>query len=453
MEQQKIYIRTFGCQMNKLDSELAEGVLTKAGHRVVSDIGDADIILYNTCSVRGHAEEKVYSHIGALKARSLREHGLIIGVLGCMAQKDGERIFSRAPHVRLVCGTQMMHRLPALLKSIVGGERRAIATGQDRHAPITRSAGRRPNRLQAFVSIMRGCDNYCTYCIVPYVRGREVSRRVEDIVEEVEALADDGCREVTLLGQNVNSYGKGLNGATNLAALLRAISSATGIDRIRFVTSHPKDMTTELLEVMRDDPKICKYLHLPAQAGSDKILSRMNRRYTGGRYRELIETARDLVPDISVSSDFIVGFPGETNDDFNETVRLVNDIRFFNCFVFKYSPRKGTSAERLEDDVTEDVKRERNCILLDIQKEISSAANRRVVGRNLDVLVEGLNVRTPNTKSGDAPPNGHLCGNLIGRSQYNHIVAFEGDEKLIGEIAKVNIHDATNLTLFGNVCW
>ncbi|MGR3317391.1 MAG: tRNA (N6-isopentenyl adenosine(37)-C2)-methylthiotransferase MiaB [Candidatus Anammoxibacter sp.] len=443
-----VFIQTFGCQMNKLDTELFTGLLLNADFRMVDDIDNAGIILYNTCSVRGHAEAKVYSHIGVLKVRKQKEPELIIGVLGCMAQNDGKEIFRRAPHVSLVCGTKVLHKLPDFLKSIADNGKRVLAVDKDQYLPIPRSTNHRSDSFQANVSIMRGCDNYCTYCIVPYVRGNEISREIDDITNEVKMLVEGGRREITLLGQNVNSYGKGLGNEVNLAVLLRTLSSIDKLDRIRFITSHPKDVSIDLLKEMKDNPKVCKYLHLPAQSGSDRILKKMNRRYTSGYYKELIDIARDLMPDISVSSDFIVGFPGESDDDFDKTFRFIEDVRFFNCFVFKYSPRKGTVALKFKDDVTEDKKKERNHKLLDLQEKISREENRKLIGRDFDVLVERLNTKSFASKSINNSKN-RFPGNLVGRTEYNHIVAFEGDENLIGKIVRVEIFDSTALTLFG----
>ena len=443
-----VYIKTFGCQMNKLDTELFTGLLLNAGFEMVDEIDSADIILYNTCSVRDHAEAKVYSHIGVLKGRKLKEPELIIGVLGCMAQNNGKEVFKRTSLVNLVCGTKALHKLPDYLKSIADNGKRILAVDKDQYIPIPRSANHRSNSFQANVSIMRGCDNYCTYCIVPYLRGSEISREIADITNEVKMLVEGGCREVTLLGQNVNSYGKGLDNGRNLAALLKTLGSINKLDRIRFITSHPKDVPIDLLKEMKDNPKVCKYLHLPAQSGSDKILKKMNRRYSSSYYKELIDTARDMMPDISVSSDFIVGFPGESDDDFDKTCRFIEDIRFFNCFVFKYSPRKDTVALKFKDDVTELKKKERNNILLDIQEKISNEENRKLIGKDFDVLVAKLNSKAFTSKSINNS-NNRLSGNLVGRTEYNHIVTFEGDDSLIGKIARVEILDSTALTLFG----
>ncbi len=442
--QTKVFIKTYGCQMNKLDSELSIGSLVKRGYVFADDVKDAEVILLNTCSVRDKAEHKVYSQLGSLRDQKEKNPELILGVLGCMAQNEGDRIFKRMPHVNLVCGTRMFSKLPELLEEINGTNKRILAIDEDGEVNFDRLVTQRQNRYNAFVSVMRGCDNYCSYCIVPYVRGREFSRPVTDIIDEVKRLVDDGCKEVTLLGQNVNSYGKGLNGKVTLATLLRKLDPIEGIERIRFVTSHPRDMTKEIIETVGELPGVCEYLHMPAQSGSDKILGKMRRQYTSAHYRELVEMAKSLVPDIKIASDFIVGFPGETEGDFEDTVKLLNDVRCQNSFIFKYSPRTGTAATEFSDDVQEETKKGRNHILLDLQKKISTEENRRMVGKSVEVLVEG-------TSKSDA-------GRLSGRTRQNQIVAFDLPEEsnqadvaslMSGKLVNIDIVDSTDLTLFG----
>ena len=444
--QTKVFIKTYGCQMNKLDSELSIGSLAKSGYAFADDVEDADVILLNTCSVRDKAEHKVYSQLGSLRDQKEKNPELILGVLGCMAQNEGDRIFKRMPHVNLICGTRMFSKLPELLEEINGTNKRILAIDEDGEVDFDRLVTQRQNRYNAFVSVMRGCDNYCSYCIVPYVRGREFSRPVADIIDEVKGLADDGCKEITLLGQNVNSYGKGLNGKVTLATLLRELDPIEGIERIRFVTSHPRDMTKEIIEAVGELPGVCEYLHMPAQSGSDKILKKMRRQYTSADYRELVDMAKSLVPDIKIASDFIVGFPGETEADFEETLELLNDVRFQNCFIFKYSPRTGTAATEFLDDVQEETKKRRNHILLDLQKKISTEENRKMVGKTVEVLVEG-------TSKSDAR-------RLSGRTRQSQIVVFDLPEGtnhaditslLPGELANIDIVDSTDLTLFGDI--
>lgn len=432
-----VFFETFGCQMNKLDAELSLGLLQEEGYKIVDKVDDADVILFNTCSVRKHAEDKVYSHLGALKTLKKRHPDVIVGVLGCMAQKDGEAIFKRMPHVDLVCGTRMFSRLPEMLLKIRNHGSHVLAIDEDQIVNVKRAVTYRPNFYQAFVTVMRGCDNYCSYCIVPYVRGREISRTIADIKEEVQSLVSNGCKEVTLLGQNINSYGKGLSVNVTLGDLLTELNAIDGLERIRFVTSHPADMSRDLIRTMSHLEKVCEYLHMPAQSGSDEVLKRMRRGYTAGYYREFVRYARELIPHLTVASDFIVGFPGETEEDFHETVRLMEDIRFQNCFIFKYSPRTGTKAAELTDDVPDETKRARNIKLLELQKKISLEENTKMIGKKVAVFVEGASKSDPNR--------------LSGRTRQNHIVVFNGSQDLVGKLVGVVIHEVTDLTLFGKV--
>ncbi len=432
-----VFFETFGCQMNKLDAELSLGLLQEEGYKIVDKVDDADVILFNTCSVRQHAEHKVYSHLGALKTLKKKHPEVIVGVLGCMAQKDGEAIFKRMPHVDLVCGTRMFSRLPEMLLKIRNHGSHVLAIDEDQIVNVKRAVTYRPNFYQAFVTVMRGCDNYCSYCIVPYVRGREISRTIADIKEEVQSLVSNGCKEVTLLGQNINSYGKGLDGNVTLGDLLSELDELDGLDRIRFVTSHPADMSRDLIRTMSRLEKVCEYLHMPAQSGSDEVLKRMRRGYTAGYYRKFVRYARELIPHLTVASDFIVGFPGETEEDFQETVQLMEDIRFQNCFIFKYSPRTGTKAAELKDDVPDETKRARNLKLLELQKKISLEENTKMIGKKVEVLVEGASKSDPNR--------------LSGRTRQNHIVVFNGSQELVGKLVGVVIHEVTDLTLFGKI--
>ncbi|NUO08303.1 MAG: tRNA (N6-isopentenyl adenosine(37)-C2)-methylthiotransferase MiaB [Candidatus Brocadia sp.] len=430
-----VFFETFGCQMNKLDAELSLGLLQEEGYRVVNKVDEADVVLFNTCSVRQHAEDKVYSHLGALKTLKKKNPEVIVGVLGCMAQKDGEAIFKRMPHVDLVCGTRMFSRLPELLLNIRNHGSHVLAIDEDQIVNVKRAVTFRPNFYQAFVTVMRGCDNFCSYCIVPHVRGREISRTIADTKEEVQALVSNGCKEITLLGQNINSYGKGLRGNVTLGDLLSELNGLDGLERIRFVTSHPADMSRGLIRTMSRLEKVCEHLHMPAQSGSDQVLKKMRRGYTAGYYRDLISYARELMPHITVASDFIVGFPEETEEDFQETVRLMEDIRFQNCFIFKYSPRTGTKAADLEDDVAGEVKKARNIRLLELQKGISLEENKKLIGRKVQVLVEGVSKSDPDK--------------LSGRTRQNHIVVFNGMKDFVGKLVNVQIHEVTDLTLYG----
>lgn len=445
----KVHVETFGCQMNKLDSETAAEMLLAAGFETAAGPDDADVILFNTCSVREHAEERVYSRVGALKRQKQRRPDLVIGVMGCMAQKDGEKIFRRAPLVDIVCGPKQESNLAHLIAEAREGRRvLALDNGSRIKArrnpprdvgladpvgpqPFARQGITRPAAFRDFVAITLGCNNFCSYCIVPYVRGPEESRPASEIADEIKRLADSGVREITLLGQNVNSYDGGL------PDLLRCIHDTPGIERIRFVTSHPKDVTDDLLRAMAELPKVCEHLHAPAQSGSTPVLKQMNRGYTREQYDDMLERARRGVPGIEIASDFIVGFPGETEEDFRETVDLVRTADFNQCFIFKYSPRPGTRAAEMPDDVPDEVKKRRNNELLAVQEEVSTRRNRNKHGQVLEVLIEG--------------PSKNDASKLAGRSRGYDIVIAEGPASLAGGTVPVRITDSTPLTLFGEI--
>ena len=436
MSAPSVVMHTFGCQMNKLDAELVMGRLLAAGYVPVDDDEEADVILFYTCAVRAHAEERVYSNAGKLKHLKRRRPEVVIGILGCMAQKDRERVFARLAHVDLVCGTREFPRIVELVEQ-ARRENRLLACSEDAAVTYDRDVVVRPRRFQAYTALMRGCDNFCAYCIVPYVRGREFSRPQAEVVEEVRRLAADGVREVTLLGQNVNSYGKSFGRPGALADLLHQLGKIAGLARLRFVTSHPKDVTRPLLEAVRDVPCVCEALHLPAQSGSDGVLKRMNRRYTSSRYREIVAEARELVPGIAIASDFIVGFPGETAADYEATERLVREVRLQNSFVFKYSPRPGTRAAGLKDDVPWEEKKRRNAALLAVQEAVSREAHAAMIGTEAEVLVEGRSKRD--------------ARRLTGRTRANSIVVFESVADLAGKLVTVRMSDATPLTLTGDL--
>jgi tRNA-2-methylthio-N6-dimethylallyladenosine synthase len=430
----KVYAHAFGCQMNKLDAELVLGELLRKGYEQTADMDEADVILFLTCSVREHAEHRVYSNVGKLKFLKQTRPHVIIGILGCMAQKDQNKIFRKLPHVDLVCGTREFPRIAELIEQ-ARMETHVLACDEDASVSPDRFAPARPSAFQAFVSIMRGCDNFCSYCIVPYVRGREISREPGEIVDEVKKLVDDGVVEVTLLGQNVNSYGKSFGKKDALADLLHEVGEIDGLLRLRFVTSHPKDMARPILEAMRDVPKVCEYLHMPAQSGSDRILKLMHRQITNARYRDLVALARDLVPGISIASDFIVGFPTETAEEYEETATLVRDLEFANSFVFKYSPRSGTRAAQMDDDVPVEEKKRRNADLLSIQMANNGKVNASMIGSIVNVLVEG--------------PSKRDLLRLTSRAPTNHIVVFPHPDTLTGQIVPVKITDATEVVLVG----
>jgi len=456
----RLYIETLGCQMNVLDSELVVSRLLGAGYEVVPTRRRADVILFNTCSVRQHAEDKIYSALGRLKHLKQRHPHAIIGVLGCMAQKDREQIFKRAPHVDLVVGPGQLARLAALLEEIAGGGGPRIEVGPDRRAApraevresfasddSLRVVEARPAVHQAMVRIMFGCDKFCTYCIVPSVRGPEQSRPAAEIEAEIRQLADQGCLEVTLLGQTVNSYRDTAAGRTvRLADLLYRLDAVEGIRRLKFVTNYPRHMSDDLLQAVRDLPTVSPYLHVPAQSGSNRVLKRMKRGYTAEAYREMLRRIRQTVPAAAVTSDLIVGFCGETEEDFRATVDLVRFGRFKNSFIFKYSERPGTKAAELyPDDVPDEVKRRRNNELLAIQNAVSEEVNRPFLGRTVEILVEGPSKTS--LKHGETGP----VLQLTGRTTCDRIVVFEGPRRLIGRIVPVEIHQTNAFTLFGRV--
>jgi tRNA-2-methylthio-N6-dimethylallyladenosine synthase len=461
MTKQKLFLDTVGCQMNVLDSELVVGSLRRQGFELTTDPKAADVILFNTCSVREHAEEKIYSALGRLRGHKQRYPDKVIGVLGCMAQKDQERIRQRAPHVDLVCGPGQLAQVPALIAEVrlTRTPQYALSLGRAEAArpevtesfesyDALREPTMRPNAFQALVRTQFGCDKFCTYCIVPSVRGPEQGRPPEHILAEVRQLADQGCREITLVGQTVNSYRyhHGDGRTTRFSDLLAMLAEVSGIDRIKFVTNFPKDMTTDLLQAVRDLPKVAKYLHVPAQHGDDEVLKRMKRLYTIGFYRDMLAEARATIPDVAISSDFIVGFCGETEEAFARTVDLVNVAGFKNSFIFKYSPRPGTKAHELfADDVPEEVKKRRNNDLLAAQNAVSLADHRRKIGQTLQVLVEG-----PSKSALKHPADGPIQ-QLTGRTLTDHIVVFDGHERLVGQMVDVAIDDASAFTLYGEV--
>ncbi|MDQ3440579.1 MAG: tRNA (N6-isopentenyl adenosine(37)-C2)-methylthiotransferase MiaB [Planctomycetota bacterium] len=489
----KLYLETFGCQMNVLDSELVFGQLRAQGYEKVDDREHADVIIYNTCSVREHAEQKVWSRLGELRNRKKDEPHLVIGVIGCMAERDGANIFNRFPHVDVLCGPGELDKLPSLVHNATITNQH-IASGMpgakygERHVALMGTTSRRSSTLaaaedtlelldlsrsvspgddvaQAYVRITRGCNKFCTYCVVPYTRGPEVHRPPQNIVDEVRKLADAGAKEVTLLGQTINhyAYAHGDGRVTSFAELLYLIhESVPHLPRVRFVTSFPRDFSDEALQAMRDCERICRYLHVPAQHGSDRILKLMNRGYTAGQYRDFVGRARALMPDVSIASDFIVGFPTETDEEFQQTVELVRECRFKNSFIFKYSPRPGTTAiDRFDDDVPEDVKRRRNNELLAVQQGVSVESNRELIGKTLEVMIEGESKLVSRQAAYPASKvelgwerrdgESSRTTQLIGRTRGDQIVCFDGDISLKGELLDVEITDARNLTLFGRL--
>jgi len=456
----KLYLETVGCQMNVLDSELVVGSLRRQGYELTHERTDADVILFNTCSVRQHAEDKIYSALGRLRGHKMRHPSKIVGVLGCMAQKDQELIRRRAPHVDIICGTGQLAQLPALIEEAQKTGKLQLALSLDRTAarqeversfesydPL-RDPSMRPSRFQAYVRIMIGCDKFCTYCIVPSVRGPEQSRPPEHIAAEVRQLAAEGCKEITLLGQTVNSYkyDHGDGRRIRLSELLAQIHDTSGLLRIKFVTNFPKDMADDLLDAVRELPKVCPYLHVPAQSGCNEVLRRMKRLYTVEYYRAMLARCRERVPGAAVSSDFIVGFSGETEQSFQRTCDLVREAGFKNSFIFKYSPRPGTKGhETYVDDVPEEVKKRRNNDLLAIQNAVSLADHRGQIGRTVEVLVEGPSKNALKDETTQGPIQ------LTGRTPTDHIAVFDGNDRLVGQTVQVVVEEATSFTLFGTV--
>lgn len=456
----KLYIETVGCQMNVLDSEMVVASLRQQGYDLADSMSSADTILFNTCSVRERAEEKVYNNLAKLKRMKVEHPEKTIGVMGCMAQKDQKLVFDRAPYVDLVVGPGQLHRIGELLDRISDGQgpQMAVSLGRrdgsqeeirrshETFDPL-RDPSMRPTPFQAYLRIQIGCDKFCTYCIVPMTRGPEQGRSPEIILAEAQELARQGCKEITFLGQTVNSY-KYVEGdkTTRLADLLEMTHDIDGIERLKFVTSYPKDMTRQLLQTVRDLPKCSTYLHVPAQSGSDDVLKRMKRGYTVSEYYEMMDRINDLLPDAAVSSDFIVGFCGETDEDFEKTVQLTKRCRFKNSFIFKYSVRPGTKGAALyEDDVPDAIKAQRNNALLAVQNEISNEDNLRFLGQRVKVLVEG-----PSKASVKREEQGPLR-QLVGRTNCDRIVVWDGNERQIGQMLDVLIHDANAHTLFGAV--
>jgi tRNA-2-methylthio-N6-dimethylallyladenosine synthase len=439
-QSRKVYIRTFGCQMNEYDSDKMADVLNASDGLTPTDSPeDADVILFNTCSVREKAQEKVFSDLGRIKHLKRRNPGLVIGVGGCVASQEGASIVQRAPYVDVVFGPQTLHRLPQLIEA----RRRTGRPQVDISFPeIEKFDHLPPPRVEgasAFVSIMEGCSKYCSFCVVPYTRGEEISRPLEDVLTEVADLADHGVKEVTLLGQNVNAYRGTLAGSAELvdfAFLLEHVTEVPGIERIRYTTSHPKEFTQRLIDVYARLPKLVSHLHLPVQAGSDRVLAAMKRGYTVLEYKSIVRRLRQVRPDISLSSDFIVGFPGETEADFDRTLALVADVGIDASFSFVYSRRPGTPAADLPDDATAEAKLERLQRLQQLLNENAARISAAMVGTAQQILVEG--------------PSRKNSNELMGRTQNNRIVNFGGESRLIGQMVDVVVTDALPHSLRGN---
>jgi tRNA-2-methylthio-N6-dimethylallyladenosine synthase len=430
----RYYIETYGCQMNKYDSELVAGILDKIDYERTDESEQADLILVNTCSVRRGAETRVSARIGAFKPLKNQNPNLIVGVLGCMAQRLGPQILDEKSFVNFAIGPDDYRQLPALLKKIESDHRqvqhyKTDVTDFEVYSDIYPS---RTEGVSAWVAIMRGCNNFCAYCIVPYLRGRERSRSGDNILAEVRQLVGEGFKEVTLLGQNVNSYH---DGQTDFPALLREVSRIPGVFRVRFASSHPKDFSSKLIEVMAEEPQVCQHIHLAVQSGSNQVLEWMNRHYTRAHFLNLLALARAKMPRICFTTDIIVGFPGETEADFEETLELVHQAQFDNAFTFKYNPREGTKAAEMPETVSEVEKQARLARLITIQNQITLEKNRAQLGKIYEVLIEG--------------PSQKRIGYLKGRTDTNKIVVFPEIKSKPGDLIPVKIHAAEGHTLFG----
>ena len=432
------YVHSYGCQQNVNDGERIKGVLTDIGYGLCDAPEQADLILFNTCAVREHAEQRVFGNVGALKGLKEKKPGLIIGLCGCMANQTHvvEKLRRSYPYVDLVFGVDGIDTLPQLLAQKLRTHKRVLLQPAQRPVIVENIPIRRESEFSAWLPIMYGCDNFCTYCIVPYVRGREKSRRPEDILAEFRGLVQAGYKEITLLGQNVNSYGKGLEEQIDFSDLLNLLCSVPGDYHIRFMTSHPKDASHKLIDTIAAQPKLCKHLHLPVQCGSDRVLAQMNRRYTVEQYMELIEYARSRVPGITFSSDIIVGFPGETEEDFQGTLDLVKKVGYMQLFTFIYSKRTGTKAADMPDETPRSEKTDRMARLLKTQDEIAMGLVKAQVGQTVRVLVEGF---------------GRAEGTLTGRLDNNLTVEFAADPALLGQYAKVKLTSARATVLLGQL--
>lgn len=422
----KFKLDVFGCQMNERDAETIAGMLTEMGFEEIREDDFAHIIVFVTCCVRENAEEKVYGHIGAL-SKVCEEQGSIIVASGCMMQQPHvvEKIKKSYRNVKIVFGTHNIHEFPELLYRHYTTGKRVFAVKEKEEGIREDLPIKRSEKHKAWVNIILGCNNFCTYCIVPHVRGRERSRNKEDIINEIKTLAADGCKEITLLGQNVNSYGNDLGEKDLFARLLYDIEEIDGIERVRFMTSHPKDLSDKLIEAMKNCSKVCNHLHLPFQAGSNRILKLMNRRYTKEHYLDLVDRIRAAVPDIALSTDIIVGFPGETEEDFEETLDVVRKVQFDSAFMFIYSPRKGTPAAKLEQTTPSDIISRRFKRLADLQTEIATSLAKKFEGKTVEVLVDGPSKQNPEM--------------LSGRTRDNRLVNFKAEGINKGDIADVEI--------------
>ncbi len=431
--------KTYGCQQNENDTERIRGMLFESGFDFCETEEEADLVIYNTCAVRENAEQKVLGRLGILKHMKETRRDMMVAVCGCMVQQEhiAKKIKDVHTHVDLIFGTHALYKMPKLLYEAMHSKK-AVFDITDSDGEIAEDIPtKHESTYQAWVSIMFGCNNFCSYCIVPYVRGRERSRKSEDIIKEIKELVKEGCSEISLLGQNVNSYGKDLDEDINFAKLLRLVNEIEGVERIRFMTSHPKDLSDELIYAIRDCKKVCNQLHLPFQAGNNRVLKEMNRRYTKEEYLEKIRKVKREIPDIFLSSDVIVGFPTETNEDFEDTLEVLKEVEFDHIFSFIYSRREGTPAAKLDFVLSEDEIHNNFNRLLEVQNEISKKKNEAYLGRKCRVLVEGESIKDSNV--------------LSGRAESSKIINFKGDKSLIGKYVDVLVTEAMTWSLNGEL--
>ncbi len=430
------FVRTYGCQQNVADGEKIKGLFAQMGFDFTNSDQEADLILFNTCAVREHAEDRVFGNVGALKHLKRKKPGLVIAVCGCMTEQQqvAERLQKTFPFVDLVFGTHVIHRLPEMLYHVLSDSQHLMLLGHEERNIREDIPIRRDGKHRAWVTAMYGCDNFCSYCIVPYVRGREKSRNPDDVIHECEGLVERGYKEITLLGQNVNSYGKGLETPGDFPGLLQRLDSIKGDWRLRFMTSHPKDASRELFNVIAGSQHIPHHIHLPFQSGNDRILGEMNRKYSREQYLSLIRYARQVMPDVTFTSDVIVGFPGETYEEFRDTVSLIKEVKFVNLFTFIYSPRPGTQAASMPDPVSHEEKTHWFAELLKEQEEIAIKNCKQMLGSRQRVLVENRDKKT---------------GLLSGRTPGSLIVLFPGDDSLVGNFAQVEVTETNGWSLKG----
>ena len=435
----KVFIKTFGCQMNVNDSEFITGQLSRLGYSMTKDILNSDLILLNTCCVRAKVEQKIYSLIGKIKKIKENNPDIILGICGCMASKEKETLFYKFPYIDLIFGPSQMNELENIIIERGASDNKKYISYENtsefslKNTPITRKS-----KISAWIQIMRGCNNYCSYCVVPYTRGPEQSREVPEILSEVENLAQNNYKEIFLLGQNVNSYGKNLPEPVTFSKLLTLLNNINGIERIRFMTSHPKDLNFDLINVIEKCDKVCEHIHLPIQAGSDKILKIMNREYNIDQYKNIIKEIRNNIDNVSITTDIMVGFPGETDEDFQQTLDTFEEIKFDDAYTFIYSNRENTIASLMPDQVPLQVKKERLWKLINLQKGISTKINKKLEGEVLEVLV-------------DKKSNKNIPDQLSGRTKTNKTVVFTGEKELVGQLIKVKILKSDTWTLFGEL--